>query len=158
VSARDDRIADVRDCVARSRFHGWMGMRVRELGEGTSEIELGVENHHTNLMGVLHGGVITSLADAATGIAMLTALDDGWSHLTTSLQMTFLSFGRRGDTVVARGRVVKLGRRFGYAEADVEREPDGALLARAAATFLVQRERSAAPVADPASEPPAGRQ
>ena len=150
MEAREERIADVRDRVARSRFHGWMGMQVRDLGEGTSEIELRVEDHHTNLMGVLHGGVITSLADAATGIAMLTALDAGWSHLTTSLQMTFLSPGARGDTVVARGRVVKRGRRFGYAEADVERDADGALLARAAATFLVQPERT--------GESPAGRQ
>lgn len=140
---REDRIADVRERVARSRFHGWMGMVVRELGDGEAEIALAVEDHHTNLMGVLHGGVITSLADAATGIAMLTALDDGWSHLTTSLQMTFLSPGRLGDTVVARGRVVKRGRRFGYAEAGVERDGDGTLLARAAATFLIQPERPA---------------
>jgi acyl-coenzyme A thioesterase PaaI-like protein len=37
---------------------------------------------------------------------------------------------------------VKRGRRFGYAEADVE-GPDGTLLARATATFLVQPERDA---------------
>jgi uncharacterized protein (TIGR00369 family) len=158
VGAREDRIADVRDRIARSRFHGWMGMRVGELGEGASVIELDVEDHHTNLMGVLHGGVITSLADAATGIAMLTALDDGWSHLTTSLQMTFLSPGRLGETVVARGRVVKRGRRFGYAEADVERDADGALLARAAATFMIQPERPGDPSGEQASDLPAGPQ
>jgi uncharacterized protein (TIGR00369 family) len=90
-------------------------------------------------MGVLHGGVISSLADAATGIAMLSALDEGWSHLTTSIQLTFLASGRLGDRVVARGRVLKRGRRFGYAEADIERS-DGVVLARATASFLVQPE------------------
>lgn len=145
MGAREDRITDVRERVARSRFHGWMGMRLDGLGDGASEIALEVEPHHTNLMGVLHGGVISSLADAATGIAMLTALDDGWSHLTTSLQMTFLSPGRLGDTVVGRGRVVKRGRRFGYAEADVVRTADGTLLARAAATFMIQAEAPAEP-------------
>jgi acyl-coenzyme A thioesterase PaaI-like protein len=54
--------------------------------------------------------------------------------------MTFLAPGRLGDRVIARGRVIKRGRRFGYAEADVERS-DGTLLARAAATFLVQEDR-----------------
>jgi uncharacterized protein (TIGR00369 family) len=157
VGAREDRIADIRARVGRSRFHGWMGMGVRALGDGTSVIELGVEEHHTNLMGVLHGGVITSLADAATGIAMLTALDDGWSHLTTSLQMTFLSPGRLGETVVARGRVVKRGRRFGYAEADVEREGDGTLLARAAATFMIQPEGPSEAEPGGASSRPADR-
>jgi acyl-CoA thioesterase len=91
-------------------------------------------------MGVLHGGVISSLADAATGIAMLSALDDGWSHVTTSIQVTFLAPGRLGDHVTARGRVIKRGRRFGYGEADVERS-DGTLLARATASFVIQEER-----------------
>jgi uncharacterized protein (TIGR00369 family) len=91
-------------------------------------------------MGGLHGGVISSLADAATGIAMHAALDEGWTHVTTSIQVTFLAAGRLGDRIVARGRVVKRGRRFGYAEADVERS-DGTLLARAAATFQIGPER-----------------
>jgi uncharacterized protein (TIGR00369 family) len=115
-------------------------MHLVDLRDGVSELELEVGPDHVNLMGVLHGGVISSLADAATGIAMLSALDDGWSHLTTSIQVTFLSAGRLGDRVVAHGRVVKRGRRFGYAEADVE-GPGGALLARATATFLIQPER-----------------
>jgi uncharacterized protein (TIGR00369 family) len=114
-------------------------MHLENLQDGRSEIALEVGPDHVNLMGVLHGGVIASLADAATGLAMLSALDEGWSHLTTSIQLTFLASGRLGDRVVARGRVVKRGRRFGYAEADVER-PDGTLLARATASFLIQPE------------------
>lgn len=132
-----DRVADIRARVERSRFHSWLGMRLEHLEEGRSELALEVGPDHVNLMGVLHGGVISSLADAATGIAMLSALDDGWSHLTTSIQLTFLAPGKLGDRVVAHGRVVKRGRRFGYAEADVERA-DGSLLARASATFLIQ--------------------
>lgn len=137
---RRDRIADVRSRVDRSRFHAWMGMRLERLEDGESEVVLEVGPDHVNLMGVLHGGVISSLGDAATGIAMLAALDDGWSHLTTSIQLTFLSPGRLGDRIVARGRVRKRGRRFGYAEADVERS-DGTLLARATASFLIQPDR-----------------
>jgi acyl-CoA thioesterase len=140
MGSREDRIGDVRARVERSRFHAWMGMHLERLGEGESEIALEVGPDHVNLMGVLHGGVIASLADAATGIAMLSALDDGWSHLTTSIQLAFLAPGGLGDRVVARGRVVKRGRRFGYAEADVERS-DGTLLARANASFLIQPER-----------------
>ncbi len=132
-------MADIRARVERSRFHAWMGMRLARLSDGESEVVLEVGPDHVNLMGVLHGGVIGSLADAATGIAMLSALDDGWSHLTTSIQLTFLSAGRLGDRVVARGRVLKRGRRFGYAEAEVE-GPDGVLLARATASFLLQAE------------------
>jgi uncharacterized protein (TIGR00369 family) len=140
VGARQERIADVRARVEASRFHGEMGMRLERLDDGEADLSLEVAPGHVNLMGVLHGGVISSLADAATGIAMLSALDDGWSHVTTSIQVTFLAPGRLGDHVTARGRVIKRGRRFGYGEADVERS-DGTLLARATASFVIQEER-----------------
>jgi uncharacterized protein (TIGR00369 family) len=133
------KVEVVRSWVDRSTFHAWVGIRTDRLAEGEADLSLEVREDHMNLMGTLHGGVISSLADAATGIAMHTALDEGWTHATTSLQITFLAAGRLGDRVVARGRVVKRGRRFGYAEADVERS-DGTLLARAAATFLLQQE------------------
>lgn len=141
MGAEPDRVTQVRERVARSRFHDWMGMRLGHLEPGSSELSLRIGEDHVNLMGVLHGGVLASLADAATGIAMLSALDPGWSHLTTSLQLTFLSPAMLGEEVTARGRVVRAGRRFGYAEADVSRS-DGTLLARAAATFIVQPERN----------------
>jgi uncharacterized protein (TIGR00369 family) len=135
-------VADIRARVERSRFHAWMGMHLAGLEDGASEVVLEVGPDHVNLMGVLHGGVVASLADAATGIAMLSALEDGWSHLTTSIQLTFLAAGRLGDRVAATGRVLKRGRRFGYAEAEVARD-DGTLLARATASFLLQTEPGA---------------
>jgi uncharacterized protein (TIGR00369 family) len=140
VGTREDRIATVRARVERGRFNAWMGMRLERLDDGVAELGLEVRPDHLNLMGALHGGVISSLADTATGVAMHAALEEGWTHATTSLQLTFLAAGRLGDRVVARGRVVKRGRRFGYAEADVERS-DGTLLARAGATFLIRQER-----------------
>jgi len=127
----------VRERVERGRFPAWMGMRVERIDEGEAELALEVRPEHLNLMGALHGGVISSLADTATGVAMHAALDEGWTHATTSLQLTFLAPGALGDRVVAHGRVLKRGRRFGYAEADVRRS-DGTLLARAAASFLIQ--------------------
>jgi uncharacterized protein (TIGR00369 family) len=114
-------------------------MRLERLEPGRAEVSLEVRDEHLNLMGTLHGGVIASLADTATGVAMHSALEHGWTHTTTSIQLTFLAPGRVGDEVRARGRVIKRGRRFGYAEADVERS-DRTLLARASATFLIQPE------------------
>jgi len=98
------------------------------------------EDRHLNLVGLLHGGLIATLADMATGLAYRTVLEPGTRHLTTHLSVTFLSPGRAG-WVTARGKVVKAGGRFGYAEADVV-GPDDALLARATATFTVSPERA----------------
>jgi uncharacterized protein (TIGR00369 family) len=134
------RVERVRERFARSSFHtSFLGARLGGVEPGAVDVELDVGPNHLNLFGTLHGGLIATLADTATGLAMLTSLDEGMTHVTTSLSVTFLAPGRTG-TVTARARVLKCGRRFGYAEADVV-GIGGELLARAAATFNVMPER-----------------
>jgi uncharacterized protein (TIGR00369 family) len=141
---RSARAEEMRARFERSTFHShWLGLSLDHVGDGEAAVSLDVEPKHRNLMGTLHGGMISTLADTATGIAMGSALEDGqtWTWTTTSLNVTFLAAGRDGR-VTATGRVVKRGRTFGYAEADVVGE-DERLLARATATFAIMAERSA---------------
>ncbi len=135
------RIDEVRERFARSGFLNWIGMRLERVEPGEVDVALDVEPHHLNLVGLLHGGMIATLADTATGLAYRTVLQPDTRHVTTQLIVTFLSPGRAGR-VTARGRVVKAGGRFGYAEADVV-GPDDDLLARATATFTVSPEPAA---------------
>ena len=144
---RKDRLEELRERFARSEFHtAWLGLRLERLEVGEAVVALEVEPKHRNLMGTLHGGMISTLADTATGVAMGSSLDEGLTWTTTSLAVTFLSPGLEGR-VVAIGRVVKRGRRFGYAEADVSSD-DGTLLARATATFAIMPVRDATPPSD----------
>jgi uncharacterized protein (TIGR00369 family) len=135
-----DRLLEVRERFGRSTFHtSFLGARLGRVSRGEVDVELDVGPQHLNLFGTLHGGLIATLADTATGLAMLTSLEAGTTHLTASLGVTFLAPGRAG-AVTARGRVLKHGRRFGYAEADVVDEA-GDLLARATVTFTILSER-----------------
>jgi uncharacterized protein (TIGR00369 family) len=132
----DPRIRDMRERFERSEFHArWLGLRLETVSAGDVSVSLSVEPKHLNLMGTLHGGLISTLVDTATGLALRAHLDPGATFATTQLSVTFLAPGRQGR-VTARGRVVKAGRRFGYAEADVVDEA-GTLLARATATFSI---------------------
>jgi uncharacterized protein (TIGR00369 family) len=115
-------------------------MRLERVEIGEVDVALDVEPHHLNLVGLLHGGLIATLADTATGLAFRTVLEHGTRHVTTHLSVTFLSPGHAGR-VTARGKVVKEGRRFGYAEADIV-GPNDELLARATAMFTVSPERA----------------
>ena len=134
-----DRLAEVRERVARSGFHtDFFGMRVERVAEGEVDVALDLEPHHLNLLGIAHGGVIATLADTATGLAYRTVLEPGTQHVTTHLSVTYLAPGREG-TLVARGCVVKHGKRTGYAEADVV-DGEGRLLARASALFAITPE------------------
>ena len=131
-----DRLAEVRDRVARSPFHSELfRMLLERVEEGRVDVALDVRREHRNLVGTAHGGVIATLADTATGLAYRTVLPAGMQHVTSQLNVTFLAPAREGR-IVARGTVVKRGKRSGYAEADVL-GPDGTLLARATALFAL---------------------
>ena len=139
VESSTSKVDEVRERFARSGFHTWIGMRIERVEPGEVDVALDIEPHHLNLVGLLHGGLIATLADTATGLAYRTVLEPGTRHVTTHLSVTFLSPGRAGR-VTARGKVVKAGGRFGYAEADIVGRDDE-LLARATATFTVSPER-----------------
>lgn len=134
-----DRLAEVRARVEASEFHrSFFGMTLEHVAEGEVDVAFEAEPRHLNLLGLVHGGVIATLADTATGLAYRTVLEPGTTHVTTQLSVTYLSAGRAGR-LVARGRVVKRGRRTGYAESDVV-DGEGRLLARATALFAVMPE------------------
>jgi uncharacterized protein (TIGR00369 family) len=139
VAAYASRVEEVRERFLRSPFHNWIGMSLEHVETGAVDVAMDAAPHHLNLVGVVHGGLIATLADTATGLAYRTVLEPGTDHVTTQLGVTFLAPGRDGR-LVARGRVIKAGRRFGYAEADVV-DARGRLLARATATFAVTPER-----------------
>lgn len=134
--AAPDRLAEVRERFAASAFHrSFFGMTLERVAEGEVDVALDVEDRHRNLLGIVHGGVIATLADTATGLAYRTVLEPGTQHVTSQLNVTYLAPGR-GGRILARGRVIKRGRRTGYAEADVLDE-ESRLLARASALFAV---------------------
>jgi uncharacterized protein (TIGR00369 family) len=130
-----DRLQEIRERFANSPFQAFVGARLYRVARDEVDVSLQVQARHLNLAGTLHGGMIATLADTATGLAYRTGLEDGASALTSSLSVTFLRPSGIG-LVTARGRVVKRGSRFGYAEAGVE-DAEGRLLARATATFTV---------------------
>ena len=79
MAEREGRAEDLRTQLKRSPFHGWAGMSVLDAGPGTVEIALDAAPHHLNLQGVLHGGMIATLADTAAGLAVRAVPPSGGS-------------------------------------------------------------------------------
>jgi uncharacterized protein (TIGR00369 family) len=129
---------DLRDRVARSAFHSWMGMELVGARAGRVEMALDATDHHLNLQGGLHGGVIATLADTATGLAVRSMLPTGRRHVTIQLDVHYLAPGKAGR-VTGVGTAVRVGSQIAYAEADI-RDGDR-LLARATATMAVTADR-----------------
>ena len=131
-------VRGIAERMARSAFHRWAGIDLVRAEPGKVEVALRAEDHHLNLLGTVHGGMLASVADTAMGLAMRTRAEPGSTYVTAQLDVHYLVPGRAGR-IVGIGRAVKSGRQTGYAEADVL-EGDR-LLARASATFIVVRER-----------------
>lgn len=138
--AERSNLDDLRQRMAASPFHTWMGMTLVDAREGEVELTLRAEPHHLNLQGLLHGGVLAALADTATGLAVRTKLEAGRRHVTIQLGLQYLSAGGPG-TITATGRARRVGRQIAFAEAEIH-DATGRLLATAQATLAVMAERS----------------
>jgi uncharacterized protein (TIGR00369 family) len=131
---------DLRAQLEASPFHAWAGMSVLDARPGEVEIALDAAPHHRNLQGLLHGGMIATLADTAAGIAVRTRLEPGRSHVTVSLTVQYLRPGAPGR-LVGRGRALRVGRSLAHATAEVV-DAEGRLLATASATIALGAETS----------------
>lgn len=111
----------------------WEPLYVRHDGSALS-LGLRIAPAHCNARGLLHGGVISTLADNAMGLACVVQ-NERSSALTVSLSVDFLATGRIGQWLEVRAMPARLGRTLAFAEARIE--ADGAWIARATATFRI---------------------
>lgn len=87
-----------------------LGFSFRRVERGEVEIVQPYRTELTEHNGNFQGGVIGSLADFAGGSAAGTLLPAGWVNMTVDYTVKLLS-PARGEYLVARGRVVKPGKR-----------------------------------------------
>jgi uncharacterized protein (TIGR00369 family) len=129
------QLGELQERVRRSPFHQWAGMDLLEVGDGEAELVMDLLPHHFNPQVIVHGGIISALADSAIGLALRSQLRSGMTHRTAQLDVHFLAKGE-GNRLIGRGRALHLGRQMGYGEGEVV-DADGRVLARASATFIV---------------------
>lgn len=113
-----------------------LGLRPISMGGGRARFALTVREDHMNPNGVVHGGVVYSLADTAMGAALFSALDPGQSCTTLEIKINYLAPVTQGD-LAAEASVVARTKRTGVLEARVHGD-GGALVAVATGTFCIQ--------------------
>lgn len=128
-------LQDLRDRLSASEFHTWAGMEVVEATAGEVTVAMDVLDRHLNLQGLVHGGMLAILADAACGLSIRSAMEPGRLHITTDLDIHYLAPAKPGR-LLGRGKAIKVGRTLAFAEASVE-DAEGKLLARAQSRFSV---------------------
>ena len=115
-----------------------MGFKIdiERSGRGTCTVTGRVEPRHLNINSVVHGGVYATILDTSMGAAVLSVLGPGETAATTSLYVEFLRAAREGDTLTARGEVLRRGRHLAFAEGNLYGE-DGRRLSQARGTWYI---------------------
>jgi uncharacterized protein (TIGR00369 family) len=132
-----DPAEDLSKAVRGSAFYRWFGMELGSVEPGAVTLHLALADHHVNIQGLAHGGVLATIADAAMGLAVRSAVEPGRRHVTVAMDVHYLRPVARGS-VSATGRAVRIGRELAFAEADVA-DGRGRPLVRASGTYSVSR-------------------
>jgi uncharacterized protein (TIGR00369 family) len=121
--------------VNQSPYFSLLSMRIKDLGWGTSVLEIQLEEKHLQPFGFVHGGAIASVMDAATFWAVFPQVKDGMGLTTVEIKVNFLAPIQTGK-VVAKGRCIKIGRTLALGDATIY-DGNGNLLGHGTATMMI---------------------
>jgi len=125
---------EVQELISRGPYLRWLGLKVLALGEDSIEVkatwrEEWVANpKHMQT----HGGILAALIDFAGDFALVHSI--GHPVPTIDMRVDYHRLATPGD-LVAKGRIIKLGRQFSVCEAQVYDE-GGRLIASGRGAYV----------------------
>jgi uncharacterized protein (TIGR00369 family) len=78
-------------------------------------IGLRIEERHTNIRGIAHGGMLLTLADSALGIVLSSSRTPPQPMVTVNLSTDFVECANPGDWVEAHVDIQRIGKRLAFA-------------------------------------------
>jgi uncharacterized protein (TIGR00369 family) len=115
-------------------FTTWLDGRIVSCDVGQMEMTYKVRPEMANPTGLLHGGLQAGIMDDLIGMTALTLGEEGFK-LSIDLHVNFLGRVQVGQTVKARARFVRSGRRISHAVCEIVDE-EGNLVARGDSNLL----------------------
>jgi uncharacterized protein (TIGR00369 family) len=125
----------IRQSFDRQGFMHTLGAALESVESGTVTIACGFDERLTQQHGLLHGGLLASLADVACGYAALSVMPADREVLTVEFKINFLEPAKT-DGVIAVGQVVQAGRTLTVCEGTVFDVSRKRILARMTATMM----------------------
>ena len=91
-------------------FSQWMGIKILDVDEGYSKIEMKLRKEMLNGFGIAHGGITFALADSAFAFACNS---DGKITVALDVSISFPTAGKEGDLLTAEAKQVNKTNRTG---------------------------------------------
>lgn len=120
-----------------SPFHALVGPLYEKRDDASHAIGFVVAEKHRNRRGIVHGGMICTLADFAMGHAASLATGVPRKVVTVNLSIDFAGNGGVGDWIEAHVDVMQPGKRVAFVNCFVWR--GSRRIARASGTFQILR-------------------
>jgi uncharacterized protein (TIGR00369 family) len=126
----------VRSSFAKQGLMQTPGATLGRVAPGQVDISLVPKPEVSQQHGFVHAGVFCAIADSAAGYAALNLMPLGRGVLTTEFKINLLA--PAGKRVVARGKVVTVGRTLTLAQTEIFAESEGKerLIALLTATLM----------------------
>jgi len=115
-------------------FADLIGLSFSEFEDGSCKCRLNVEERLLNPYGVVHGGVVYSLADTAMGGALYSSMSENERCVTVEMKVSYFEAVSSG-VLDCTAQVVHRSRRLGHVEAEVKN--GDRLVAKASGTFSI---------------------
>ncbi len=108
----------IADKMSRQYFMHHNGMTLSKIEAGYIEAQAPLNKNLLQQDGFVHGGVTSSIADIVTGFAAFSLVKNDDRVVTSDLKVSYFNPGK-GDTIFARGWVIKAGSRLHYCESEI---------------------------------------
>ena len=107
----------------RQPFDEFLDMSYERISENSVKVTLPIQPLFVNSVGMIHGGVIATLADVALCNTVAPDADGKQKVVTVDLNVTFLK-GAKSEFLTARAFAVKEGRNITHADCIIHDDQD----------------------------------
>lgn len=127
-----------REAFEGQAFAELLGMTVGHIAPGELDIHLLPDDRHLQHDGIVHGGVLATMADTAVAMAAHTLVAASERVVTVEFKISYLR-PAGAEPLICRGRVLRPGRSITTSEAELLALRDGreVLIAKALGTVAV---------------------
>lgn len=102
-------------------FSNWMGVKVLDVKESYSKIEMTLRKEMLNGFGIAHGGITFAFADSAFAFACNS---DGKVTVALDVSISFPKAGKEGDVLIAEAKLINKTNRTGLYLIEVKNQRD----------------------------------
>ena len=104
--------------VAGLPLHKFLGLELKMSAPGEAVVTMPPTENALNAAGVVHGGILYAILDAACYLALLPLMEDGQNAVTHDIHASVLRPAPLDQPVVFSGKVRKMGRSVVFCDSE----------------------------------------